>query len=70
MNVHFLFLLSEIAKISWKCTRTEVDGSRCSAWAFTSLSTLGVWRYLDNVDEVNCPRFLFVYKVSEYTKTI
>ena len=31
--------------ISKLCTRTEVDSSRRMAWAFTSLSTLGVWRY-------------------------
>ena len=43
-----------------RCTRTKVDSSRRSAWTFTRLSTLGVCRYLENVDEVNCPRFLFV----------
>ena len=26
----------------------------------TRLSNIGVWRCLENVDEVNCPRFLFV----------
>ena len=31
------------------------------AWAFTRLRLQGVCRYLRNVDEVNCPRFIFVY---------
>ena len=31
------------------------------AWAFTRLRQFGVWRHLGNVDEVNSPRFLFVY---------
>jgi len=53
-----LFLYSEIAKIS--SHKTKVNGSRRSAWAFTRLSGDGVWRYLEYVDEVISPRFLFV----------
>jgi len=30
------------------------------AWAFTRLRNIGVCRYLNNVDEVSSPRFLFV----------
>ena len=41
--------------------RVKVDGSRLLGVGFYSLKLLGVWRYLDNVDEVNCPRFLFVH---------
>ena len=37
------------------------------AWAFTRISGLGVWRYLKNVDEVNCPRFLFVSNPNDYS---
>jgi len=33
-----------------------------TAWAFTRLGVLGVWRYLKNISEVISPRFLFVYK--------
>jgi len=38
------------------------------AWAFTRISVLGVCRYLDNVDEVNSPRFLFVCSGMNITK--
>ena len=39
-------------------TRSIVDGSRRSAWAFTRWSSLGVCRYLWNVSEVSSSRFL------------
>ena len=42
-------------------SRTEVDCSRRLAWAFTRLGQTGYPQYLRDVDEVNCPRFIFVY---------
>ncbi len=42
-------------------SRTEVDSSRCSAWTFTRLRQTGYPQYLRDVDEVICPRFLFVF---------
>ena len=41
-------------------SRTEVGCSRRSAWAFTRLRQTGYPQYLRDVDEVNCPRFLFL----------
>ena len=60
MNIHFWILVSDNWGIERKTARTEVDSSRQKAWAFTRLSSLGYPQYLRNVDEVNCPRFLFV----------
>ena len=48
------------------------------AWTFTRLGMLGYPQYLGNVDEVTCPRFLFVcneitinnLKQYDYEKTI
>ena len=39
---------------------------------FTRLSNMGVWRCLENVDEVNCPRFHFVcvFKRNILTKAL
>ena len=61
MNIHFWILVSDNWGIERKTARTEVDSSRRKAWAFTRLSSLGYPQYLRNVDEVNCPRFLFVH---------
>ena len=42
-------------------SRTEVDSSRRSAWAFTRLDNKVFPNTSENVDEVNCPRFLSYY---------
>ena len=36
------------------------------AWAFTSLRLLGVCRYLEYVDLVNSPRFLYINVNTNY----
>ena len=59
MNIHFWILVSDNWGIERKVARTKVDSSRRKAWAFTRLSYKGYPQYLRNVDEVNCPRFLF-----------
>ncbi len=61
MNIHFWILVSDNWGIERKHSRTEVDSSRQKAWAFTRLGMLGYPQYLRDVDEVNCPRFLFVH---------
>lgn len=49
-------------------SRTEVDSSRCSAWTFTRLRQTGYPQYLRDVDEVICPRFLFVSNLNDNYK--
>ena len=56
MNIHFDSCYPKFAKFQ-KHSRTKDGSSRLMAWAFTRLGMQGVWRYLDNVDEVTCPRF-------------
>ena len=61
MNIHFWILVSDNWGIGRNIARAKVDCSRRLAWAFTRLSNIGYPQYLRNVDEVNCPRFIFVY---------
>jgi len=69
MNIHFWILVSDNWGIERNIARTEVDSSRWKAWAFTRLSNIGYPQYLRNVDEVNCPRFLFVHFLEQLILT-
>ena len=54
-----LILVSDNWGIERNQSRTEVDSSRRSAWAFTRLRLIGYPQYLRNVSEVDCSRFYF-----------
>ena len=60
MDIRFDSCSRKSANFSKNVSRTEVDGSRRKAWAFTRLSIICVWRRFENVDEVTSPRSFFV----------
>ncbi len=53
-----MILVSDNWGIERDQSRTKVDGSRQTAWAFTRLRLIGFPQYLRNVSEVTCSRFL------------
>ena len=55
-----LFVLVFQIRQNIRSHKTKVNGSRRMAWAFTSLSGYGVWRYQEYVDEVRSPRFFCI----------
>jgi|GEM_PF-6785740 len=57
MNIHFWILVSENRQLPERNQEQKLEFAP-NGVDFTRLRLQGVWRYLRDVDEVNCPRFL------------